>query len=105
MALIVFVTFDVTSGNRSRFIATAQALTEASRLEQGCLVYTFGAGLDDLGEFHLTEVWDSQEALAAHQATPHYQVAAPALAELASVSSVQIWSGDLTAVSAAALLG
>ena len=44
---------------------------EATRTEPGCHAYSYAQDLGDPGLFHVTEIWESREALAAHFETPH----------------------------------
>lgn len=44
---------------------------EATRAETGCRAYSYAEDVGDPGLFHVTEIWDSREVLAAHFETPH----------------------------------
>lgn len=60
---------DPTHRNDARAaIATGVA---ATREESGNVDYRFSADLDDADRLNLVELWESEEAMEAHLATPH----------------------------------
>lgn len=52
-------------------IAAFQSLAPLVRAESGCLQYDLHHVEDDPDKFVLIERWESREALAAHDVTPH----------------------------------
>jgi len=57
-------------------------MVEASRAEQGCLLYVYAEDLFDAGLIHVTEMWADQAALDRHFAAAHlaeWRAAWPAL--------------------------
>ena len=48
------------------------AVIEASRREDGCILYSFGEDVIDAGLIRVSEVWRDQAALDAHWAAPHF---------------------------------
>jgi quinol monooxygenase YgiN len=56
---------------REPAIAAARAMMAETRREPGCISYAFSADLEDPGRFRIFEEWESDEALAAHFASPH----------------------------------
>ncbi|KRE10902.1 monooxygenase [Bacillus sp. Root239] len=46
---------------------------EPSREEKGCIQYTLHQDTDKAGTFVFYEKWESNEDIAAHIETPHYQ--------------------------------
>ena len=71
--LSVLVTLQVKVGSRARFVSaiTRNAGTSVTS-EVGCLAFDVIADADDEHAFRLYEVYLSEEAYGAHQATPHY---------------------------------
>lgn len=47
------------------------AVVTASRAEDGCLEYAYGADVLDPGLIRVSEVWRDRAALEAHAKTPH----------------------------------
>ncbi|MEZ4863971.1 MAG: putative quinol monooxygenase [Caldilineaceae bacterium] len=46
-------------------------MANASQAEAGCITYEFSADLEEADTFHLFEVWENEETLAAHGQTAH----------------------------------
>ena len=69
--IIVHVTLDVDPANRDDVIAAALTLQEAVRAEAGCHRYVMSADIADPGRFYFTELWEDDDALAAHMKQPH----------------------------------
>lgn len=55
---------------------------EATRKEDGCLLYAYGEDFLDPGVIRITERWESWEALAAHGQSAHMAVWRAALKEI-----------------------
>jgi quinol monooxygenase YgiN len=48
-----------------------EAMIKGSRAEVGCITYNLAQDLLDPGLIHVSEAWESQEALAGHSQTEH----------------------------------
>ncbi len=48
-----------------------RAMISASRAESGCVKYCFSEDVLDPGLIHVTELWESREALRAHAESDH----------------------------------
>ncbi|MDR2050872.1 MAG: antibiotic biosynthesis monooxygenase [Deltaproteobacteria bacterium] len=57
-----------------------RALVEGSRAEPGNRRYDLNEDLKKPGHFFIIETWVSEEAIAVHNATPHYQAFSTAVA-------------------------
>jgi len=55
-----------------RVVEGARTLMAETRKEAGCRRYEFWADLDEPGKFRVFEEWESQDALTAHFAEPHF---------------------------------
>jgi len=66
--VIVGGEFEVEPDERERFLAGRHEMMRTSRLEPGCLEYTFSADPIEPGRVLLFERWQSQDALDAHLA-------------------------------------
>ena len=51
--------------------ATFIKMMQATRQEPGCRFYNITADLEDGAVFHLSEEWESDDALASHMKSPH----------------------------------
>lgn len=51
--------------------SAAIAMSQATRLEDGCLEYAFWQSIESPGQFRVYEEWRDADALKAHAATPH----------------------------------
>jgi quinol monooxygenase YgiN len=59
-------------GKEEELRSALQAVLAPTRTEAGCKVYELYAS-DTPGRFYFYEQWESQEALAKHEASPHFQ--------------------------------
>jgi quinol monooxygenase YgiN len=57
-------------GARDRLTAAALEISEATRVDPGCLRYTFAASLEDDSILSF-ELWESREALQGHMGHAH----------------------------------
>ena len=71
MTLIVAGTFRVPPENVELLRPHMRAVMEATRLEEGCLVYSYGEDVGDPGLIRVFEVWRDQACLDAHFASTH----------------------------------
>ena len=73
----------VPPAHHDRLVEIATTVAAASvRDEAGCRTYGVWADPAQPGRFRIFEEWDSQEALTAHFALPHFLTFATALGEL-----------------------
>lgn len=68
-------------GEIDRLRDKALKMVEETRKEPGCIDYAYSVALDDPDVMRIAEVWESQEALDAHGATPHMAEFGAALRE------------------------
>ena len=69
--LIVHATIDVDPDHHDAVAVAAAAMAEATRAEAGCHRYDMSADVADRGRFYVTELWEDDDALAAHSKQPH----------------------------------
>jgi quinol monooxygenase YgiN len=92
--LFATLQFEVKAGERERFAAAAREVMDQTRSEPGCVAYSFTADLEHPDRFHITEIWESEEAVAAHLAQPHAKKMLAITAEIATMSAAHIYAGD-----------
>lgn len=63
---------DVDPGQRDAVIEAMRRVQSASAAEDGCQHYAFSVDLEDPNRLHVSERWESDEAMAAHAAAPHF---------------------------------
>lgn len=69
--LIVAGILTIEPGHRPAFFEAVAPMVEATRAEAGCREYVFSPDPGDEVTIRLFELWDSEEALAAHLASAH----------------------------------
>ena len=69
--LIVHATIDVDPDHHDAVLAAAATQQDACRAEAGCHRYDISADVADRGRFYVTELWEHDDALAAHSKQPH----------------------------------
>ncbi len=69
--IIVAGTARIAEPDLERARVLGMNMVKATRLEAGCLAYSFAADLEDPCLIHIFERWDDQTALDAHFQTPH----------------------------------
>jgi len=67
----VIVLIEVQSGKREEQILAFNELSPQVLAEDGCLQYELKQNIDNKNHFVLLEKWESEEALSAHDKTPH----------------------------------
>lgn len=96
--IIVSGTLKLGSDQLAALRPTARETVEATRLESGCIVYSFAEDLVEPGLIRIYEEWESREALAAHGQTPHIAAWREALAGIeapkADLKLVEIASAE-----------
>ena len=86
--IIISGRITVRSDRLASAIEAAATMAQRSRAEDGCAAYDFGIDIEDGSVVRIFEQWASDEALAAHFATPHF-------AEFSSVV-VDVLDGEAT---------
>ena len=71
MSVIIAGTVRVPPENLERFRPHMQAMLDASRAEDGCLVYSYAIDVLDPGLVRVFEAWRDDAALQAHFQAPH----------------------------------
>ena len=61
----------VNTDYRAEAVQAFVKMATASQAEEGCITYEFSADLEAADTFHLFEVWENEETLAAHGQTSH----------------------------------
>lgn len=71
MSLVIAGTIRVPPENLAAFRPHMLAMLEASRAEDGCLVYSYAEDVAEPGLIRVFEAWRDQAALDAHFTTAH----------------------------------
>jgi quinol monooxygenase YgiN len=88
--LIIAGTLDLAPENRAKLLEAAEPLMRASEAEAGCQTYLMTPDPFDAGRVRIFELWDSDEAIAAHFTQPH-------MAEFgAAIGGLGVTGSDLT---------
>jgi quinol monooxygenase YgiN len=80
--LIITGTFRLAADNLDSARPAMAAMVQASRLEAGCLHYSYGEDVLDSGLIHVTEHWQDRVSLEAHWAAAHIKAWRAAWPEL-----------------------
>lgn len=80
--LIITGTFRLAAATLDGARPAMAAMVQASRLEAGCLHYSYGEDVLDPGLIHVTEHWADRASLEAHWAAAHIKAWRAAWAEL-----------------------
>lgn len=70
--LLVVATITAREGNEAIVRAALERIVPPSRAEAGCIRYDLNVDLGNHASFVMLEAWRDEEALAAHDATPHF---------------------------------
>ncbi|KQQ33403.1 antibiotic biosynthesis monooxygenase [Duganella sp. Leaf126] len=89
--LIVVATLTAKPGHEAALQAALEKIVAPSRAEAGCARYELHADIGQAGRFVMLETWRDQQALTAHEATPHFQTL---LQEVAGKAEVQVLKLD-----------
>ncbi len=96
--IVVSGTFEIDPAQRDEALKVWETMAAASLAESGCVAYGFWADEADPARFRVFEEWESEEALAAHFATPHLAEFVAALPAL-GVRNPDVWQYDAGAKS------
>jgi quinol monooxygenase YgiN len=88
--LIVVATIAARDGHVALVREALEAVVPPSRAEAGCLRYDLHVDLGNHASFIMLETWRDEAALAAHEATPHFQQLVQAVAGKADVQIVKL---------------
>ena len=77
-------------GTSERAAAEARKVVEGTVKEDGCLFYDFNLSVTDPTRLVAVERWDSKEALAKHNETPHLLAWRKVVAELVVERDIQV---------------
>jgi quinol monooxygenase YgiN len=83
--------------HRAAAVAAFVTMQTASQAEVGCQTYVFAADLEAEDTFHLYEVWDDAETLAAHGQTPHMAVFREQMAKYRVASNIKRYQAEVAA--------
>jgi quinol monooxygenase YgiN len=70
---VIAAQWNAKSGEEDAVLGLLWTMAEISRNEPGCLMFRVHRAVDDPRTFFLYEVYESQEALAAHSQTEHFK--------------------------------
>jgi len=71
--LIIVATITAKEGNEVLVREALERIVPPSRAEAGCIRYDLHVDLGNHASFVMLEAWRDEAALAAHEATPHFQ--------------------------------
>jgi quinol monooxygenase YgiN len=71
MTVIVAGTFRVPPENLDALMTPLRAVVEATKAEDGCVTYSYGADVLEPGLIRVFEIWRDQACLAAHFQAAH----------------------------------
>jgi quinol monooxygenase YgiN len=72
MAIVLIATWTATEGSKADVLDALTKLAPLSRAEPGCRYYQPYRDRDEPRVFHIFEVYDDEDALAAHGASAHF---------------------------------
>lgn len=78
----VVAKFELKDGALDEAKTIAQELILLTRAEEGCVQYNLAQSTEQPNSVVVLEAWESQQALAVHAQSEHYQRLVPALAAL-----------------------
>lgn len=73
MAIVLQATWTVKAGNEPAVLGALRTLASQSRAEPGCRLYQPYHDPDTPGVIRIFEIYDDEEALAAHGSSDHFQ--------------------------------
>ncbi|TFW26028.1 putative quinol monooxygenase [Duganella callida] len=88
--LIVVATITAREGNEALVRAALEQVVPPSRAEAGCKRYDLHVDLGNHASFVMLEAWRDAEALAAHEATPHFQALVEAIGGKADIQILKL---------------
>ena len=88
--LIVVATITAKAGHEAAVKAALERVVVSSRAEAGCLRYDLHVDLAKPASFVMLEAWRDAEALAVHEATPHFQELVQTIGGKADIEVVKL---------------
>lgn len=88
--LIVVATLTAKPGHEAVLKAALERIVPPSRAEEGCIRYDLHADLANPASFVMLEAWRDADALASHEATPHFKELLDAVGGLVEVQIVKL---------------
>lgn len=88
--LIVVATITAKEGNEVVVREALEKIVPPSRAEAGCIRYDLHIDLGNHGSFVMLEAWRDDAALAAHEATPHFQALVGSIAGKADMQIIKL---------------
>lgn len=88
--LIVVATITAKEGNEVLVREALERVVPPSRVEAGCLRYDLNIDLGNHASFVMLEAWRDQDALDAHEATPHFLDLVKAIGGKADIQIVKL---------------
>ncbi len=73
MAIVIAGRVRIRSDAKEGAVGRGAEMAATSREEPGCLDYRFGFDVEDPAVVMIFEHWESEEAVNAHMAAPHFQ--------------------------------
>ncbi|MYM75824.1 antibiotic biosynthesis monooxygenase [Duganella sp. FT134W] len=88
--LIVVATITAKEGNEVLVREALERVVPPSRAEAGCLRYDLNIDIGNHASFVMLEAWRDQDALDAHEATPHFLDLVKAIGGKADIQIVKL---------------
>lgn len=88
--LIIVATITAHSGSELLVRSALDQIVPPSRAEAGCIRYDLHQDLGDPATFVMLEAWDDAEALARHEATPHFLELVKTIGEVADIKITKL---------------
>jgi quinol monooxygenase YgiN len=88
--LIIVATLTARPGHEAVLKAALERIVPLSRAEDGCIRYDLHADLANPASFVMLEAWRDAEALARHEATPHFKQLLDTVGGLVDVQIVKL---------------
>jgi quinol monooxygenase YgiN len=85
--LIIAGTLDLPPENRAKLLEAAEPMMRASEAEDACHHYLMMPDPFDAGRVRIFELWENEDALAPHFASPHMAEFGAALGDLGITGS------------------
>jgi quinol monooxygenase YgiN len=73
MAIVLQATWTLKPGSEAAVLGALETLASESRAEPGCRLYQPYHDPDTPGVIHIFEIYDDEEALAAHGSSEHFK--------------------------------
>lgn len=82
-------------GEIDKFAEAARIMVEATHTEEGCLHYSFSRDMNNPDILRIAERWTDEDALAAHNGSPHMAAFGAGLAQVERIDAdIRLYQGD-----------